>query len=435
MAGPGSSWGRYPLAYGQRIEPIRDRRATLPIHSTSMLPYGNGRSYGDSCLNADGILLWTRGIDRFIEFDQSSGILRCEAGVLFSEILDLVVPQGWFLPVTPGTKFVTVGGAIANDVHGKNHHKVGTFGRHVKAFELLRSDGNRMLCSPTENHEWFGATIGGLGLTGLVTWAEIQLRRISGPWMSVENHRFKSLSEFFELSEASALDYEYTVAWIDCAAKGVRLGRGVFTRANHAPAHPDRRPAAPSRRARVPWVPPVSVINRFSLKAFNALYYQQQRQSAVHETVHYESHFYPLDGIRDWNRIYGPRGFMQFQCVIPPPQAAHCIGRLISIIADAGGGSFLAVLKQFGELRSPGLLSFPRPGATLALDFPNNGLQTLKLLDRLDEIVADAGGAVYPAKDARMPGRLFRQYFPTWEFFRQYMDPQFSSSFLRRIME
>jgi FAD/FMN-containing dehydrogenase len=434
MSQTGQSWGRYPEAE-QSIIAISDRHQGLPATSEPILPYGNGRSYGDSCLNDGGALLHTRNLDRFIKLDAATGVLDCEAGVLFSEILDLVVPQGWFLPVTPGTKFVTVGGAIANDVHGKNHHRAGAFGRHVLELELLRSDGTRRVCSSTNYPEWFSATIGGLGLTGLITRASIQLRRIASPWMSTEVHRFDDLAGFFQLSESSDRDYEYTVAWIDCAAKGSALGRGLFTRANHAPAHPDCRPPAPARHLGVPFVPPISLINPFTLRAFNALYYHRQRRRIVHATTHYEPHFYPLDGIRDWNRVYGPRGFMQYQCVVPPTGAEDCIARLARIIGSAGGGSFLAVLKQFGALPSPGMLSFPRPGATLALDFPNSGKRTLRLLDELDDVVAAAGGAVYPAKDARMSGHRFRQYFPAWESFRQYVDPRFSSSFWRRVME
>lgn len=434
MSRTGQSWGRYPQA-DQTVIAVSDRHAALPAASGTALPHGNGRSYGDSCLNDGGILLHARPMNRFIAFDAQTGVLECEAGVLFSEILDLVVPQGWFLPVTPGTKFVTVGGAIANDVHGKNHHKAGTFGRHVLALELLRSDGSRRQCSVNDHPEWFAATVGGLGLTGLVTRATIQLRRVAGPWMSGEMHRFKDLDGFFRLSLASDRDYEYTVAWIDCASQGKALGRGVFTRANHAPAHPDSRPNAPSRRLRVPLTPPVSLINPLSLRAFNTLYYHRQRERVSHLTMHYEPHFYPLDGIGDWNRIYGPRGFMQYQCVIPPARAADCMETLVKTIAASGEGSFLAVLKQFGDIPSPGMLSFPRPGATLALDFPNRGPRTLNLLDRLDDIVATAGGAVYPAKDARMAGRHFRHYFPAWESFSQYIDPKFSSSFWRRVME
>ena len=407
MSGVGQSWGRYPTAK-QIVVDITDRHQVLPIADETLLPYGNGRSYGDSCLNDGGTLLRTRCMDRHIRFDVVSGQLECEAGVLLSEILDLVVPQGWFLPVTPGTKFVTLGGAIANDVHGKNHQATGTFGRHVLNLELLRSDGSRIYCGPQTQAEWFAATVGGLGLTGLITRATLQLRRIAGPWMSTETHRFENLDGFFRLSEHSN-DYEYTVAWIDCASKGRALGRGLFTRANHAPAFPDTRPHAPARHLKVPLVPPVSFINPLSLRAFNSLYFHRQRVPVMHATTHYEPYFYPLDGLGDWNRIYGPRGFMQYQCVVPHAQARACMTELLTAIASAGGGSFLAVLKQFGDVASPGMLSFPRPGTTLALDFPNHGERTLRLLDGLDDIVAQAYGAVYPAKDARMAGRRDRK--------------------------
>jgi FAD/FMN-containing dehydrogenase len=434
MAAAGRSWGRYPITR-ETVLHLSDRHAPLPVGSQPMLPLGNARSYGDSCLNDGGILLAARGLDHFMAFDPATGVLTCEAGVLFSEILDLVVPQGWFLPVTPGTRFVTVGGAIGNDVHGKNHHRAGSFGHHVLAFELLRTDGSRLLCSPDENPEWFDATIGGLGLTGVVTWATIQLRRVAGPWMSTESHRFANLDAFFDLSRASDRDYEYTVSWIDCAARGKALGRGLFSRGNHAPASPDRRPAASSRHLSMPMTPPISLVNPLSLRAFNQLYYHRQRKPVVHATTHYEPFFYPLDGIAQWNRMYGPRGFLQYQCVVPPEASEVTMAELVRTIAEGGGGSFLAVLKQFGERPSRGLLSFPRPGATLALDFPNGGAPTFALLDRLDAIVDGVGGAVYPAKDARMSGERFRRYFPRWESFTRFIDPGMSSSFWRRVME
>jgi FAD/FMN-containing dehydrogenase len=428
------SWGRYPRTK-QTLLTLSDRRASLPEATSSMLPYGNGRSYGDSCLNEGGYLLRARGLDRFIAFDPATGVLSCESGVLFSEILDLVVPQGWFLPVTPGTRFVTVGGAIANDVHGKNHHHAGSFGHHIHSFELLRSDGSRFTCSPEENGDWFAATIGGLGLTGVITHATIQLRRIAGPWMATETIKFDDLETFFALSAESGRDFEYTVAWIDCAARGKTLGRGLFSRANHAPALPDRRPAAPKRRLNMRVTPPVSLVNPLSLRAFNWAYYHRQRKQGLRATTHYEPFFYPLDGISQWNRMYGPRGFLQYQCVVPPERSLATIQHLIGCISQAGGGSFLAVLKQFGQVPSRGMLSFPRPGATLALDFPNTGPRTFQLLDQLDALVADAGGAVYPAKDARMAGRHFRQYFNCWKAFSYFIDPRFSSSFWRRVME
>jgi FAD/FMN-containing dehydrogenase len=428
-----TSWGRYPQAPNQRVIALRDRHAPLPAFEGSALPYGNGRSYGDSCLNEGGTLLATRGLDRYIGFDPASGVLRCEAGVLLSDILDFAVAQGWFLPVTPGTKFVTVGGAIANDVHGKNHHVAGCFSEHVTGFELLRTDGTRRWCSRGENADWFAATVGGLGLTGVVTWAEIRLKRIRGAWMNVETHRFANLREFLDLSAASERDYEYTVAWIDCVARGDALGRGHFIRANHAPASDG--PARPRRRLSVPVTPPFSLINGLSLRAFNAAYYHRQRTPVAHALTHYEPYFYPLDAIGHWNRIYGPRGFLQYQCVVPPEGAEHALTDLIEQIADSGTGSFLAVLKMFGPGRSAGILSFPRPGATLALDFPNQGAATFELLERLDDVVAAAGGAVYPAKDARMRGERFRQYYPAWESLRPYLDPAFSSGFWRRVTE
>jgi len=395
-----------------------------------MLPFGNGRSYGDSCLNDGGVLLDARGLDRLIAFDAERGVLRCEAGVLLSEILDFVVPRGWFLPVSPGTKFVTVGGAIANDVHGKNHHCAGSFGCHVREFELARSDGSRRRCSRSENADWFRATIGGLGLTGVILWAELALQRVSAATMEIETIRFPDLGEFFRLSGESDARYNYTVAWVDCASRGSSLGRGIFTRGNHS-----SHGAIPVRaRGSVPGIPvelPGALINGAVVRAFNACYYHLPR--ARFSRVHYDAFFYPLDRIRNWNRIYGPRGFFQYQCVVGSSGGRDAVAELLSLVARARGGSFLAVLKVFGQIESPGLLSFPRPGITLALDFPNRGAQTLRLLDRLDETVRASGGAVYPAKDARMSAESFRSYFPRWRSFCEYLDSRFSSSFWRRV--
>ncbi|MDF3982434.1 FAD-binding oxidoreductase [Luteibacter sp. PPL554] len=434
MSGVGESWGRYPRASGQTVLRLVDRDVTLPTHTAPALPYGNGRSYGDSCLNSGGTLLHTRGLDRFIAFDPREGRLECEAGVLFSDILDYVVSQGWFLPATPGTRFVTVGGAIANDVHGKNHHRAGTFGHHVESLVLQLTDGRRLQCSPSEHADLFYATIGGLGLTGVIVTAAFQLRRISSPWMATESRRFGQLTDFFTLSEESEKDYEYTVAWIDCTRTGKQLGRGIFSRANHVPARREIRAAA-QRPLTMPLTPPFSLVNPASLKAFNWLYYHKQRSAVIHDTVHYEPFFYPLDGIAHWNRMYGPSGFLQYQCVIPPTGAYAVTSELLATIARSGEGSFLAVLKQFGTRPSRGLLSFPRPGTTLALDFRNQGRKTLELLNRLDAIVDEAGGAVYPAKDARMSAERFRRYFPAWQTFLAFRDPGLNSDFWRRVME
>lgn len=397
-----------------------------------MLPFGNGRSYGDVCLNHNGLLLQTRRLDRFLQFDAATGVIECESGVLLSELIDFLLPQGWFPPVTPGTAFVTVGGAIANDVHGKNHHRAGTFGHHLIEFELLRSDGNRLRCTRVENADWFEATVGGLGLTGFVTRAVMQMRRVRGPWIRGDSQRFGSLTEFFTLSNQSDEDFEYTVAWVDCVASGHALGRGVFMRGNHTPDH-DREPRLTNWK--VPFTPPVSLVNDLSLKLLNNLYFWRPSAAQRDSMWHYRPFLYPLDRILEWNRMYGPRGFFQYQCVVPADHAQTAIEEMLCRISGSGVGSFLAVLKQFGTAPSLGMLSFSRPGTTLALDFPNRGARTLKFLDSLDEITRAAGGAVYPAKDARMSATSFQQYFPAWRRFSEFIDPRFSSSFWRRVTE
>ncbi len=428
-----TSWGRYPPSAPDDTQRITARDADLPSQASSMLVYGNGRSYGDSCLNNDGLLLDARGLDRFIAFDPATGVIECEAGVLLADILELVLPQGWFLPVTPGTQFVTVGGAIANDVHGKNHHVAGTFGAHVLAFELLRSNDTRMMCTPETHPEWFAATVGGLGLTGLITRARIALRRVEGPYMDVETLRFDNLDGFFALSAESDTDYEYTVAWVDCTASGDALGRGWFMRANHKPALGQEPDPKRSAGLAFPFVAPISLINRATLKPLNTLYYYRKRKTYSRDTQHYQPFFYPLDGTRHWNRAYGPDGFLQYQCVVPRPDARAVVAALLDRIAAANAGSFLSVLKVFGDVESRGLMSFARPGVTLALDFPNRGQLTFDLLDRLDGVVMAAGGAVYPAKDARMGPAAFQQYFPNWRRFVDYVDPAFSSDLWRRV--
>jgi FAD/FMN-containing dehydrogenase len=428
-----SSWGNV-LAKEHAIFRLQSRHDSFPdiAPAVSVLPYGNGRSYGDSCLNVGAALLDTRALDRFIDFDRESGVLSCDAGVLLADILRFSLPPGWFVPVTPGTQFVTVGGAIANDVHGKNHHHAGTFGRHLRRFELLRSDGRRILCTPSENADWFAATVGGLGLTGAITWAEIQLRRVTGPLMDVQTVRFANLDEFLRLCTESDRDFEYTVAWVDCLARGKTLGRGLLQRANHHAA-PNGASHVRAHRLSVPFTPPFSLVNGVSLRVFNTLYYNLRRK-AGRESTRIETFFYPLDSVLNWNRLYGPRGMYQYQCVIPRAAGLEPTHALLDAIAESGLGSFLAVLKIFGDLESPGLLSFPEPGITLALDFPNRGERLERLFVELDSIVQAAGGRLYPAKDGRMPGPLFRSGYPRWTEFSRFIDPRCSSTFWRRVM-
>ena len=398
----------------------------------TLLPFGIGRSYGDSCMNSAGVLLGTRSQRGVLAFDPAAGILRAEAGILFSEILDVIVPKGWFLPVTPGTQFVTLGGAVANDVHGKNHHGAGTLGCHVTALELARSDGSRLRCSATENPELFAATIGGLGLTGVILWCEIRLKRVAGRGIHMVSRRFGSLDEFFALSRELSSSFEYTVSWIDCLAGGSALGRGWFMAGTHAPPE-EQRAFKASRGLNFFLEPPVSLVNALTLRAFNFLYYH--RPVPQTQVTDYLPFFYPLDAVRNWNRMYGPRGFYQFQCVLPLETGERGIRDILLKIARRREGSFLAVLKEFGDVASPGLLSFPRPGPTLALDFPNRGAKTVALLKHLEAMVMEAGGALYPAKDALLSPDTFRRSYPRWEALERLRDPVMNSDFWRRVTE
>ncbi|RMC33659.1 FAD-binding oxidoreductase [Paracoccus alkanivorans] len=425
------SWGRPDAALSRAFRP-RWRDFELPGDEGRVLPFGNGRSYGDSCLNPGGSVIDMRGLDRFISFDTETGVLACEAGVLLDEILRVIVPRGWFLPVTPGTRFVTLGGAIANDVHGKNHHLAGSFGHHLRRFELLRSDGTRRICSADENADWFAATIGGLGLTGLITWAEIALKPVHGPAIETEVEQFTDLDRFLELSDAAHDDFEYTAAWIDSTRPDPGDMRGLFFRGNHAPAGTPA-PAAPRPLPGPPFTPPFSMVPSLVVRPFNFLTYAKPR--APRGIAHYEPFFYPLDRVANWNRLFGRRGFFQHQSVVPRAVAREAVGALIGKVAGTNSGSTLSVLKVFGDATPRGLLSFPRPGVTLALDIPDRGARSLELMADLDRVVMEAGGAIYPAKDARMDPAVFRQGFPRWQEFETYRDPGFSSGFWRRVME
>jgi L-gulonolactone oxidase len=349
-------------------------------------------------------------------------------------VLRLLVPRGFSPPVTPGTRFVTLGGAVANDVHGKNHHRTGTFGGWVRRLCLLRSDGRSIELGPDDRTGLFAATIGGLGLTGLIAWVEIEMMPIAGAMMEVETIPFGGLDEFFRLAAESDDAFDYTVAWVDCLASGDALGRGIFSRARHAGTGPVAVP--PSRsRSNLPVDLPGLVLNPATVKTFNALYYAIGRRKAGRATVPYDRFFYPLDAIGGWNRMYGRRGLYQYQSVVPPEAARDATKAMLGAIAASGEGSFLAVLKTFGDKPSPGMLSFPRPGTTLALDFANRGASTLALLERLDAIVREAGGRLYPAKDGRISAAMFRAGYPNWADFARHVDPGFSSHFWRRVGE
>ena len=427
-----SSWGRLS-AEPHHVFSARDLPAlqqALRHSSNPCLAHGMGRSYGDACLNPGGTLWLTGGLDHFIAFNEDNGRLVCEAGVLLRDIQRLAVPRGWMLPVTPGTQLVTVGGAIANDVHGKNHHVLGSFGDHVLRLTLLRTNGETIECGPHERSDWFAATVGGVGLTGIITQAELQLRRTPGPWLDTETLAYANLDEFFQLADASEAHWEHTVSWIDCISGGG--GRGVFMRGNPIVTAP--RPLPTAQQRTMPLVSPVSLVNRLSLRPFNMAYYHLKKWRAGRAITHYEAFFYPLDNLLEWNRMYGPRGFFQYQSVVPRAVGRDAIQAMLREIARSGDGSFLAVLKTFGNRQPVGMLSFAQPGVTLALDFPNHGARTHRLFERLDAIVREAQGRIYLAKDARMPRELFEAGYPRLPEFLPYRDPGISSGLSRRLM-
>ncbi|CAE6706573.1 FAD-binding oxidoreductase [Paraburkholderia nemoris] len=438
MTKPLKSWGRYPdypqaaraVQWRDRLQPILAQVASA---NGTTLAYGNGRSYGDSCLAASDQVVHTRPLDRFIAADWQTGVVRAEAGATLDDILQIAVPRGWMLPVTPGTKYATLGGAVANDVHGKNHHVRGTFGRHVRRFALFRSDGGAFECSPEENAEYFAATIGGLGLTGVIAWVEIQLMPIRSSRVSVTSIRFGNLDEFFALSEELDSKHEYSVAWIDCLSRGSSLGRGIFMVGDHAERGGLQLPVKKKRA--VPITPPISLINPLTLRAFNALYYNRQQQKTVQSEVDYDSFFYPLDSLLEWHRIYGKRGFQQYQCVLPQVNSRDAMHAILEAIGQSGTGSFLAVLKRCGDAVSPGLLSFPMEGASLALDFPQHDESNRRLFERLDAIVREAGGRLYPAKDAHMSASDFQLAYPAWHQLEALRDPALMSRFWQRTTQ
>ncbi len=440
-----SGWGRYPVIEC-RLEHLRDPEALPRLHGRNRgsIARGAGRAYGDAALNPE-LTLSTLAMDRIQAFDPDTGALACEAGALLADILDIFAPRGWFPPVVPGTRFVTVGGMIAADVHGKNHHHDGTFGAHVESLTLATADGSIRECSRSENADLFLATLGGMGLTGVILSARFRLRPVETSFITQETAVAHDLDELMALFDASR-DWPYSVAWIDCLARGATLGRGLLTRGRFLDrgalplplAEQPMRPA-PERRRRVPVDAPSALLNRFSIGLFNEFYHRsgRRRASAGAQPVHFDGFFFPLDRIEGWNRLYGRRGFVQYQCVLPGAESAAGVAALLERIAAAGQGSFLAVLKQFGPA-GDGLMSFPMEGYTLALDFPL-GAGALALLDELDDIVHRRGGRVYLAKDARCKAERIHEGYPRRDAFTAIRSdaagaaPAFSSALSQRL--
>jgi len=417
-----SDWGNYPVIEAEvsGFDSAEELRQKLKKPGP-VIAFGNGRSYGDASLQSNVVL--TRRFNKFLSFDEATGSLCCQAGVLLSEILDVFVPRGWFLPVTPGTKQITIGGAIAADVHGKNHHVDGSFGQHIRSMEVMRNDGSVVTCSPQENVDFFKITVGGMGLTGVILNATFTLRKIETAYIREETIRAANLNEIMDLFEASS-DWTYSVAWIDCLAKGDAMGRSIMMRGEHATkgelvnlSH-KHAPLVPKRGLQlgVPFNFPNFVLNKLTMKTFNWAYYNKCRPGTHQSIVDYNTFFYPLDAIDNWNRIYGKRGFTQYQFVLPKAAGREGMHKILKRITESGLGSFLAVLKLFGEQES--FMSFPMAGYTLALDFPIS-LKAMDLFKELDAMVADYGGRLYLAKDSRMDAEMFEKTYPNAADFRQ----------------
>lgn len=406
-----SGWGRFPKREAQILNPRTQTEIAQCISSSSLIPRGMGRSYGDSA-NASTVLESSLR-DHFIAFDANLGVIECEAGVSINQLLSLIVPQAWFIPVTPGSSFVSIGGAIASDVHGKNHHLHGSFSEHVISFDLMLASGEVLTVSRASQSELFRATCGGMGLTGVILSAKLQLQRIQSSRVVQRTHVAASLDEvcaqFTEFQDST-----YSVAWIDCLAKGKSLGRSILMLGEHA--QDEIFEDSHASKLNIPIDFPNILLNPYSIKAFNTLYFHKHAQSNQEQILPYEKFFYPLDSIANWNRMYGKAGFIQYQFCLPLAAGVEGLRCILKEISESGKGSFLAVLKRFGK-QNANYLSFPMEGLTLALDFKVDA-ETFQLISKLDAMVQGYGGRVYLTKDALMSLDSFRAFYPEWEAFQ-----------------
>jgi FAD/FMN-containing dehydrogenase len=440
-----SGWGRYPRVRARVVRPelLSHVAPHLAGGEAGVIARGSGRSYGDAALAAEGgTVVLTERLNRFLSFDERAGLLKAEAGTTLAEVLETFLPRGWFPSVVPGTKFVSLGGCVAADVHGKNQHQAGTFGAHTTELTLKLADGSLVRCSPHEDSELFRATVGGMGLTGFVADVSFRLARVETAYMLVRHQPSRDLEESLGLLGDRAFDDEYTVSWIDCLSEGARLGRGVLMRGNHARPNEvknsgDPLRLAPRLRLSVPFDLPAWALNRSTARAFNSLYFRRQASKTSHFIADIESFFFPLDSVGGWNRAYGRRGLVQYQCVLPEAEAGVGLRLMLEALNASRLPCGLAVLKRFGA-GGAGLLSFPMPGYTLSLDFPVRGQSLFDLLRRFDEIVGTRGGRVYLAKDACLDPETFRAMyarFPEWRRVKERVDPggRFRSALSERL--
>jgi decaprenylphospho-beta-D-ribofuranose 2-oxidase len=420
MAAPASltGWGRATVSRGLAIDMPADPAAMFaPPPPHGLIAHGAGRSYGDCALNSGGTALLTRGRNRILDFDAASGIVQVEPGVTFAQLLETFLPQGFLAPVVPGTGFATMGGAVANDVHGKNHEHAGSFGQHVTEIDLVTPDGVHRTISPASDPPLFAATVGGIGLTGIMTRIALRLKRVAGPAMLVHAKPCHDLDSLLAAMQDAA-GASHSVAWIDGTATGARLGRGILETAE--PGGADDRADPPSRRLTVPFDLPGFALNGLSVRAFNEIYFRRIPKAGRTDPVHLARFFHPLDALLRWNRIYGRRGFHQFQCVLPFEGGAAGLRSLLDMIARSGRASFLSVLKRLGPGRA-GYLSFPRAGYTLALDFPaRKGIGPFYA--QLVGTVLQHGGRIYLGKDALLTRAQFVPMYPEYPAFRTVLE-------------
>lgn len=413
-----SNWGNYPVITSEENAFTQEDQLKRYVAAhKGIIARGNGRCYGDASLGKNNVSMLR--YDKVLAFDVQQGILDVQAGVTLDQLLEIIVPKGWFLPVTPGTKYITVGGAVASDVHGKNHHVDGTFSNHVIDMDVLLADGTVMTCGPDRHTDLFQATAGGMGLTGIITRVKFTLKKISTAYIRQSQFKAANLDEVLRLFDEYK-HYTYSMAWIDCLQKGDSFGRSILIVGEHATpeelnAQQRKAPLTipPKRKLVVPFNLPSFVLNKLTVKAFNALYYAKNYKKEMHKVIPFEPFFYPLDAILHWNRGYGKAGFVQYQFVLSLDQKEGLVA-IMKRISEKGWGSFLTVLKVFGPQDS--LISFPMEGYTLAMDFPvRKGL--FEFLDELDEIVLQYGGRLYLSKDARMQQQIFWKSYPNAQVF------------------
>ncbi len=423
------SWGNLPI--DKDIEIIDYDKKFFNKSELKILTHGNGRSYGDVGLNSR--LLSLDNHKKFLKVDKKNSLLKCSSNLTVKEVLNEIVPKGYFLPVVPGTENITIGGAIANDIHGKNHHTSGSIGNFVKSIELHRSDIGMIICDENNNKSIFNSTIGGLGLTGTIISITIELKKINSIYMETVTKKFYSFEEFIELNNNYEKNFEYCVGWLDLVNLRKDNFKGVLLAGNHLINEADKvNILKKSRQISFPLTLPFSMINKLTIKILNSLYFAiNNEKKSTNQT--YRRFFFPLDFINNWNKAYGKNGFFQYQFVVPSKYAESFIPKFIKILNESKQTPALTVLKKFGSIQSIGNLSFPREGITLAIDFPNRGRSTLKFLQLLDSLVVSHEGALYPAKDARMSKEMFEKSFPNKNIFIKDIDPLFSSFFWERV--